>query len=98
MVAVLVTGLDGKSVVTHGIYLPVVSSAPLLEESLQEVHQEDEPQQLAGKLHPGFDPHVCGRVRCFVVCVDTGVLFVAAIQRRSKYSAGMSSSSDAKTA
>jgi hypothetical protein len=95
---VLVIDLDGERMVRLRIYLPVVNSAPLLEEPCQEVHRKDEPQQLTRNLHPGFDPHVCGGVKCFVVRVDTRVLFVAAMQRRSKHSAGMSSSSDAKTA
>jgi len=53
------------------MYLPEVRPASLAEETLQEVHQTYEPQELQRKMQPDFNPHVDGgRVRCFVVCVD----------------------------
>jgi len=70
--SVLVTEIGGNalSVIAFTCSTYLCPSQRLYEEPLQEVHHRDGPQQLRRNAQPDFDTHVvCGRVRCFVVCV-----------------------------
>jgi hypothetical protein len=72
--SVLVTEIGGNalSVIAFTCSTYLCRSQRLYEEPLQEVHHRDDPQQLRRNAQPDFDTHViCGRVRCFVVCVVT---------------------------